>query len=173
MQVDVSIEDAFVTGVLRNYQAVRQELSTTVVRAVQDTIKNKQADSAICRETQRTLEAESFGRDISQCILEAEPVEKSFATHDKRHVYKELDDWRAMTNPGTTVAEFSDRVNDVPKSSEKEPVCIRKRLVYDFHSLDHALASHTVINPAVCILKKSPTLTLSARQVDFLTSRAK
>lgn len=43
-QVDAAIEDTFTTGLHQNNEEVRQELNTAVARAVEDTIRDGQAD---------------------------------------------------------------------------------------------------------------------------------
>lgn len=70
------------------------ELNGALAKDVEKSIRNKQADSAIGQVTRRTLESESFVEKITQSIFEGDNVLNSLATHAKRHVDKEMDDWR-------------------------------------------------------------------------------
>lgn len=103
------------TGLLWNNETVGQELSADVAKAVEDTIRNRSADGAICRTTYGTPESGSLVRDLSQRIVEDDPVIKLLATHDNRHVDQALDDWGALTNLTKTATELSDCVKNVAK----------------------------------------------------------
>lgn len=56
--------------------------------------------------------------NIRDKIVEEDNVVSSFASHAKRHVKKAMDDWRVMTNLAKSIAELSDRVQDVAKASK-------------------------------------------------------
>lgn len=80
------MEDAFKTGVFPNNKAVRQELKAAVVKAVNDKIRDKQADPTICRVTCAKLKSGSFVTDLSHCVIEDDNGVRSLATYAKRHV---------------------------------------------------------------------------------------
>lgn len=75
-QVDDAIEHALVTGLLQNKELIRVGLNIAVVKAVEDTIRGNQADSAIGSVTLQVVESEFFVRDISQGIVEEDTVFK-------------------------------------------------------------------------------------------------
>lgn len=87
------IDDAFATDLLRNNKAVLQDLHTAVVKAVEDEIGESKADPTIPRATGRSFELESFAKDLTYRIMEADTVFKSFDTHVQRHINQTLDDW--------------------------------------------------------------------------------
>lgn len=90
--VDAVIEQTVATGLLSVNVAIPQKINTTVVRAVENKIKDKQADSSIRRATRRKFELELFVRDVSQRIVDDETVVKSLANHARCHVDKVLDE---------------------------------------------------------------------------------
>lgn len=108
-------------GLLRNNKDIRSELNTAIAEVVDETIKDKQADSTIRRPTLCTVGSESFVKDLSQCIVEDNKFVTSFTTHTKRHVDKAMDTWQATKNLAKTVAKLSDSMHDVAKASEQEP----------------------------------------------------
>lgn len=91
-RVDAAREDAFSIGLLWNNEVARQERNRAVIIAVKDTMRDKQADSAICRGTCRRLESGSFVTDLSQRFVEGNTIVKLLATHAKRCVHQTLDD---------------------------------------------------------------------------------
>lgn len=54
-QVEVATEKAFATGLLPNNESICLELRAIMVKAVENTIRDEQADFAIRRETGCTL----------------------------------------------------------------------------------------------------------------------
>lgn len=68
-QVDAKITDASETGRVPINRAIRMDLNTAIVKAVEATPMHKRANSAILRAARRTFESESFFREISQQIV--------------------------------------------------------------------------------------------------------
>lgn len=106
-RMDCAIEDAFVTGLFGNSEAISQELKAAVFKVVGDTIRDRQASSANCLVTCQTLELGSTVRDIPLRTVGDDTVLKAFATHAKRHFDKALEDWCATNHLVKTVAELS------------------------------------------------------------------
>lgn len=57
-QAEAAIEDEFATSLLPKIKPTRSELNEAVVKAVEETIREKQAGSAIRKATGHTLESE-------------------------------------------------------------------------------------------------------------------
>lgn len=93
-QMEVAIEDPLETGLLGNNEPICLKLKAVVFKDVENMIRNNQANVAIHPETRRTVESESWVKDIFLCIVKDNTVVKSFATHTKRHVNKAWDDWQ-------------------------------------------------------------------------------
>lgn len=151
---------------------ILQELNTTVVTGIENTIKERQEDSANCRAIRRTFESKLFVGDISKGIVEDEAVVRSFATNARFHVENALDDSQGTKNLAKTVANLSDREIDVAEATNGEPVYTRTRLVYSIHAPYHALGTHHVIDPTVGSSTERPALTLPILWIDHPASRA-
>lgn len=63
-QVDTKIEDLLSTGFLPNRKSIHLDLSAAVVKAIEDTIRDRRVDSAIRRTTLSMLESGLFVRYI-------------------------------------------------------------------------------------------------------------
>lgn len=85
-QAEIAIGDAIARDLLQNNQSVRQEINTTVYKAVVDTMRDRQAHPTVPRATRRAVESASFARDLSQNIIWYNTAVKPFATHAKPHV---------------------------------------------------------------------------------------
>lgn len=134
-EVDTAIEEAYATGLLRNNEAVHQELHAASIRAVGDTIGNMPADPSIPPATRRTLELELMDRDLPKRIVEDDTVVKLLASDSKQYIDKVLHDWQATLNLAKTVAELSDQVNNVTRASKKVTCNTRRPLSTSFSLL--------------------------------------
>lgn len=59
------------------------------------------------------------------------------------------------------------------KRRRRNPVYLRKRLIYFIHAFDHAFKIHAVIDSTVCTTTETPTLTPPPCQIDHLVCRTK
>lgn len=85
------IEVAFAVVLLQNSKAFYVEHEAAVAQPVEDTIRDKQADSALLlRNMLRVRVADVYQRCVL-AILEYNTVLKSFPTTAKRHVNKALE----------------------------------------------------------------------------------
>lgn len=156
---DATIEDAISTVLLRNKEAVLQELNAAVGNGVEDTTRDRKADSAILQAIHRTLKSGSLVRDISQSIVEDDTVVNSLATLAKWHVDKALDDWKVTTDLTKTVAELSDGLEDVAKASKIQPRVYEKTVrPRHSHSRSCCREAHSHRTPCSQSSRKSETV---------------
>lgn len=69
-QVKAAIEETFATSLLQNNESILSKLINAVVKDVNETIKDRQADSDICRATIRALEYGAFVDNLAKRIKE-------------------------------------------------------------------------------------------------------
>lgn len=136
-QIEAAIEDVIETGLLQNNESIRLDVVATVGKAVEETIRDGQADSAIRRVTSLTLESESFVEKITQRIVKDDHVVSSLATNAKLHIDKATDDWRNTMSLAETVAKLSDR-----KIQNKDPAHMLRRLDQCLESRSCSRDSH-------------------------------
>lgn len=114
-QVDAAIEDVLATSFFCSNSAVCQELEANIGKAAEGTVSDRQASPANHRATHQTIEAGSLVKDLSQYIVKNYTVIMSFSTHVKRQVDQMMDNWPVTKYFAKTVANFSDRVDNVEK----------------------------------------------------------
>lgn len=102
-KVGATIEDAIVTGLVGNNEAICSKLNAVVAKAMDGTINDKQAYSAICQTTSRTIDSESFVEKLIQRIVEDDKVVNLVATNARRHLHKVMEDSQVTTNMAKTV----------------------------------------------------------------------
>lgn len=83
--------------------------------SIHETIRDKQANSAILPATGRTLQSESFLEKIIQSFLESDRASNSFATHAKHDFDKVLNDRQVVKNLAKAVVKLFNRIRNVAK----------------------------------------------------------
>lgn len=120
-QVDAAIEDAFMIFLLCYNGLTHLEPSAAVVKAVEDTIRDKQTYSVTCGSTHQTLESSGVSG-----------IYPRYPVHRGRQYCSQIDrqsrqkpgcqsNWRLTSYEelGKNSPELYKRVKDVPKASKK------------------------------------------------------